>query len=226
MDNKEQNLRNPSSPVYVVGMKALVKGETRTITLVEQTDAELVKHTLGGNTQAYNNLVQRYQRQVYNLAYRMLGNAEDAGDLVQETFLRAYNALGTFRQDASFLTWLYKIASNLCIDHLRSRKAKGALSLDVELAEGREPAADARSCGPEEAAMRDSVKDVVQRAIKNLPERYRLVVTMRHLQDMSVEEIAQALNMPTGTVKTHLFRAREMLRERLRPVLEVETDGK
>ena len=117
--NQKQNSgisRNQASPALVVGMKALVKGETRTITLVEQNDAELVRLTLCGNTQAYNSLVQRYQRQVYNLAYRMLGNAEDAGDLVQDTFLRAYNALGTFRQDASFLTWLYKIASNLCID--------------------------------------------------------------------------------------------------------------
>lgn len=226
MNREEQNPRNQASNPIVVGMKALVKGETRTITLVDQTDAELVKLTLCGNNQAYNSLVQRYQRQVYNLAYRMLGNAEDAGDLVQETFLRAYNALGTFRQDASFLTWLYKIASNLCIDQLRSRKAKGTLSLDVELSEGREPAADLRANGPEETAVRESVQDVVQHAIKNLPERYRVVVVMRHLQDMSVDEIARTLNMPTGTVKTHLFRAREMLRERLRPVLEVETDGK
>ncbi len=193
---------------------------------MEQNDAELVKQTLCGNTAAYNGLVLRYQRQVYNLAYRMLGNAEDSGDLVQETFIRAYSALASFRQDASFLTWLYKIASNLCIDHLRSRKAKSALSLDVELEEGREPAADARTSGPEDAAVRGAVQEVVQRAILNLPERYRVVVVMRHLQDMSVEEIANALNMPTGTVKTHLFRAREMLRERLRSVLEVETDGK
>jgi RNA polymerase sigma-70 factor (ECF subfamily) len=202
------------------------KGETRTITLVEQNDADLVRQTLCGNTSAYNGLVTRYQRQVYNLAYRMLGNAEDAGDLVQDTFLRAYGALASFRQDASFLTWLYKIASNLCIDQLRSRKARSALSLDVELEEGREPAADARNCSPEELAIRDSVQDVVQRAISNLPEKYRVVVVMRHLQDMSVEEIANVLNMPTGTVKTHLFRAREMLRGRLRSVLEMETDGK
>ncbi len=202
------------------------KGETRTITLVEQNDADLVRQTLCGNTSAYNGLVMRYQRQVYNLAYRMLGNAEDAGDLVQETFLRAYGALASFRQDASFLTWLYKIASNLCIDQLRSRKARSALSLDVELEEGREPAADSRSCSPEELAIRDSVQEVVQRAISNLPEKYRVVVVMRHLQDMSVEEIAGVLDMPTGTVKTHLFRAREMLRGRLRSVLEMETDGK
>jgi RNA polymerase sigma-70 factor (ECF subfamily) len=208
-------------------LKALAtKGETRTITLVEQNDAELVRQTLCGNTAAYNGLVTRYQRQVYNLAYRMLGNAEDAGDLVQETFLRAYGALASFRQDASFLTWLYKIASNLCIDQLRSRKAKGALSLDVELEEGREPAAESRDCAPEEVAIRDAVQTVVHRAILNLPEKYRLVVVMRHLQDMSVDEIARALDLPTGTVKTHLFRAREMLRGRLRSVLEMETDGK
>jgi len=211
----------------VVPLKALVtKGETRTITLVEQSDADLVRQTLGGNSSAYNGLVQRYQRQVYNLAYRMLGNAEDAGDLVQDTFLRAYGALASFRQDASFLTWLYKIASNLCIDQLRSRKAKSTLSLEVELEEGREPAADLRSSGPEEAAVRGSVAEVVQRAILNLPEKYRAVVVMRHLHDMSVDEIARVLELPTGTVKTHLFRAREMLRGRLRPVLEMETDGK
>ncbi len=193
---------------------------------MEHNDADLVKQTLCGNTSAYNGLVQRYQRQVYNLAYRMLGNAEDAGDLVQDTFLRAYGALTSFRQDASFLTWLYKIASNLCIDQLRSRKAKSTLSLEVELEEGREPAADLRSTCPEEAAVRGSVSDVVQHAVLNLPEKYRAVVVMRHLNDMSVDEIARVLELPTGTVKTHLFRAREMLRGRLRPVLEMETDGK
>src|ERR1044071_1630556 len=167
-----------------------------TSTLVmEVTDADLVRKTLSGKTEAYNVLVQRYQRQVYNLAYRMLGNAEDAGDLVQDTFLRAYSALAKFRQDASFLTWLYKIASNLCIDQLRSRKAKGALSLDVELEEGREPAADPRYCAPEESAVRDAVQDVVHRAILNLPEKYRVVVVMRHLQDMSVDEIARTLDI-------------------------------
>ena len=193
---------------------------------MEQNDAELVRQTLCGDTAAYNSLVQKYQRQVYNLSYRMLGNAEDAGDLVQDTFIRAYGALSSFRQDASFLTWLYKIASNLCIDLMRSRKAKGALSLNVELEEGREPAADARTSNPEDAAVRDAVKNVVQQAVHCLPEKYRVVVVMRHLQDMSVEDIARVLDLPTGTVKTHLFRGREMLRERLKPVLEMEADGK
>jgi RNA polymerase sigma-70 factor (ECF subfamily) len=192
---------------------------------MEQTDATLVQRTLRGETAAYNVLVQRYQRQVYNLAYRMVGSAEDAGDMVQETFLRAYGALASFRQDASFLTWLYKIASNLCIDHLRARKSKPALSLEVELEEGREPAAD-RQCSPEDTAVRGAVGEIVQKAVMNLPERYRVVVVMRHLQGMSVEEIANQLELPSGTVKTHLFRAREMLRERLRPVLDMEADGR
>ena len=185
-----------------------------------------MRQTLCGNTSAYNGLVVKYQRQVYNLAYRMLGNAEDAGDLVQDTFLRAYSALASFRQDASFLTWLYKITSNLCIDHLRSRKSRSALSLDAEMEEGREPAASYRQASPEDTVVRDAVKDVVHHAILNLPEKYRAVVVMRHLQEMSVEDIAVTLDLPTGTVKTHLFRAREMLRERLRPTLEMESDGK
>lgn len=192
---------------------------------MEPTDAELVQRTLRGETAAYNVLVHRYQRPVYSLIYRMIGNAEDAGDLVQETFLRAYGALASFRQDASFLTWLYKIASNLSIDQMRARRSKGALSLDVELDEGREPSAD-RSASPEETVVRGAVSEIVQKAVMNLPERYRTVVVMRHLHGMSIEEIAEITKLPSGTVKTHLFRAREMLRERLRPVLDMETDGR
>ncbi len=192
---------------------------------MEQTDALLVQRTLGGDTAAYNLLVQRYQRQVYSLAYRMLGNSEDAGDLVQETFIRAFGALASFRQDASFLTWLYKIASNLCIDQMRARRSRGALSLDLELEEGREPVAD-RSTSPEDVAVRGAVAQVVDKAVMNLPEKYRVVVVMRHLQGMSIEEIADQLKLPSGTVKTHLFRAREMLRERLQPVLGIEADGR
>ncbi len=189
---------------------------------MELTDATLVQRVVDGDLNAYNALVMRYQRQVYNLAYRMLNNAEDAGDIVQETFIRAYGALASFRQNASFLTWLYKIASNLCIDFLRSRRSKGALSLDFELEEGREPAADERTYSPESSAVRGAVGQIVNKAVMNLPEKYRVVVIMRHLQGMSVEEIADQLALPSGTVKTHLFRAREMLRERLGPVLEIE----
>ena len=197
----------------------------RTLAPLETSDAEYVRQTLCGNTQTFNCLIQKYQRQVYNLAYRMLGNAEDSGDIVQETFIRAYGALGSFRQDANFVTWLYKITSNLCIDQLRSRKNKGTLSLEVELEEGREPAANIRTSSPENVVIRENTRDIIHKAIMNLPEKYRAVVVMRHLHDMSVEEIATALELPSGTVKTHLFRAREMLRERLSSLMDTNADG-
>ena len=209
-----------------VGIAFELWGKKRTSPpAMEPTDAALVQRTLRGETLAYNHLVGRYQRQVYNLAFRMVGNAEDAYDLVQDTFLRAYSALASFRQDASFLTWLYKICSNLSIDLLRSRRAKGAVSLQEELEDGREPAAEERQSSPEDTVVRDAIGDIVQREVMNLPERYRIVVVMRHLQGMSIEEISQQLNIPSGTVKTHLFRARDMLRGRLRPLLDMEEDG-
>ena len=224
-NNPKPDIRNLVGFRPVMALTPDRRGAKGISTLVmEQTDASLVQRTLGGDTEAYDELVRRYQRQVYNLAYRMLGNPEDAGDLVQETFLRAYGALGSFRQDASFLTWLYKIASNLCIDHMRSRKSKGALSLDLELEEGREPVAD-RTFSPEDTVMRGAVSDVVQKCVMILPAKYRVVVVMRHLQGMSIEEIAEQLSLPSGTVKTHLFRAREMLRDRLKPHLGLE-DGR
>ena len=102
-------------------MKALAKGETRTITLVEHNDAELVRQTLCGNTAAYNGLVQRYQRQVYNLAYRMLGREEDARDATQDAFLSALRKLPSFRGDAAFTTWMHRVTVNACYDILRKR---------------------------------------------------------------------------------------------------------
>lgn len=199
-----------------------VNRDMGTTLIVEENDSDLVQRTLCGDWSAYDQLVKRYQRQIYNFAYRMMGNAEDAQDVSQETFLRAFQALSTFRKDASFLTWLFKIASNLCIDQLRARKSKGTISLDNELEEGREPAADARSSDPEDVVIRGAVQDIVQHAINTLPARYRAVVVLRHLQGMSVEEIAKALELPPGTVKTHLFRAREMLRDRLATALEIK----
>jgi RNA polymerase sigma-70 factor (ECF subfamily) len=197
----------------------------RTANMDALDDASLVRRCLRGDVDCYDVLVRRYQRQVYSLLYRMLGSVDDAEDLVQDTFIRAYNALHSFRQDASFLTWLYKIASNLGIDRIRARRTKGAASLDEEIESGREPAASERETSPEAAAVRTSVSEVVHHEIMMLPERYRRVVLLRHVADMTIEEIAAELNLPTGTVKTHLFRARDMLRDRLRPVLEMENHG-
>ena len=189
-------------------------------------DASLVQRTLAGDATAYDRLIRRYQRQVYNLIYRMVGNTDDADDLVQETFVKAYGALRNFRQDASFLTWLYKIASNLSIDLMRSRRTRGALSLDEEIETGHEPADTDRSMSPEGSAVRGAVADIVDEAIMALPGKYRTVIVMRHIQGLSIEEIAESLDKPSGTIKTHLFRARALLREHLRPVLDLDSDGR
>jgi len=192
----------------------------------EPTDGVLVQRALSGNDAAFNLLVLRYQRQVYSLAYRMLASADDAADIVQETFIRAYGALASFRQDASFLTWLYKIASNLCIDLIRSRYSKRTIPFEADGGDEWDPPATDRTTLPEESALSAAVSDIVHREVLNLPDRYRRVVVMRHLQGQSIDEIAERLGIPSGTVKTHLFRGREMLRERLQAVLGVDSDGR
>jgi RNA polymerase sigma-70 factor (ECF subfamily) len=186
---------------------------------MEKTDAELISNTLAGDIASFNQLIKRYQRPVYNLVYRMLGNAEDASDVTQEVFLRAFCKLNTFRQDAVFTAWLYRIASNMCVDHFRARKI--TVPIEVEEEKGREIPAKKEE-NPEYRAMQNTTGEVVRQAILDLPERYRDVVIMRHLQGMNIEEISNALQLPSGTVKTHLFRGREMLRSRLAPLLGME----
>jgi RNA polymerase sigma-70 factor (ECF subfamily) len=148
----------------------------------------------------------------------MTGNAEDAADLTQDAFVRAYSALGRFRIGSNFSTWLFAIANNACIDLARSRRRRGDTSLDDEIDDGREPAD--RGATPEQHVTRADQAARVQAAVEALPEKYRAVVIMRHLQDMPVEEIGRVLSLPTGTVKTHLFRGRELLRRRLVGVAE------
>lgn len=188
-------------------------------------DGVLVRRTLEGDSQAFDLLVRRYERQVYSLLYRTLGVREDAEDLTQQAFIRAYHALSAFRQDASFLTWLYKIASNLSIDLMRTRQAKRTSSIDEALDGGYEPITTDRQDDPEAMAVRGSVDEIVHGAVMELPDRYRIAVLLRHNADMSIDEIAEELGLPTGTVKTHLYRARELLRQRLRPLLEIESNG-
>lgn len=188
-------------------------------------DGVLVRRTLEGDSQAFDLLVRRYERQVYSLLYRLLGVREDAEDLTQQAFIRAYHALSAFRQDASFLTWLYKIASNLSIDLMRTRQAKRTSSIDEALDGGYEPITTDRQDDPEAMAVRGSVDEIVHGAVMELPDRYRIAVLLRHNADMSIDEIAEELGLPTGTVKTHLYRARELLRQRLRPLLEIESNG-
>lgn len=180
----------------------------------EQT---LVRQAAAGRPAAFTALMECYQRRLYNYCYRMVGNADDASDTTQEAFLRAYRNLGSFRLGEPFSPWLYRIAHNVCIDHLRRRP--NTLSLDVEMNEGRDPAD--KGGGPEASAEEAETRQLINATIADLPEKYRAVMLLRHGQGMSLDEIAEALGLPLNTVKVHLHRAREQMRNRLAGVLEI-----
>ena len=169
---------------------------------LEESDEWWVQRTLE-EPHAFEALVHRYQTRLYNLAYRLTGDREEAEDLTQEALVRAYSALPTFRKGERFSPWVYKILVNLCISFLRRKKPQVPLDVDAPIMD--------RSLTPEQALDKKEIQDTVQKAIMSLPAQYRAAILLRHQQDLSYAEIAQALGLPIGTVKTHLFRAREML---------------
>ena len=166
-------------------------------------DALLVAETLRGRPEAFGTLVERYDRAVYHLAYRTLQDREEARDAAQEAFFKAYRSLKTFKPDAKFSTWLFAIAYHGCCDRLSRRKRFS----NEELPEHADP-----SAGPEREAIASDEARRLRAAIDSLPEKYRAVITLYHLQGRQYDEIAEILELPMGTVKTHLYRAKEQLR--------------
>ena len=169
-------------------------------------DGSLVALALRGNPEAFATLVERYDRAVYHLAYRTLHDVEEARDVTQEAFFKAFRSLRTFRPGSKFSTWIFAITYHACCDRLNRRKR---FSSD-ELPERADP-----SPGPEQRAIALDEATRLRAAIDALPEKYRTVVTLFHLQGKQYEEIASVLGLPMGTVKTHLFRAKEQLRRLL-----------
>src|SRR6266702_3024542 len=179
----------------------------------EQDDAQLVAASKGGNQDAFALLVQRYQRRIFNLIYRMLQQYEEANEITQETFLAAWQGLPSFRGDARFPTWLYRIAYNCSLKQLEQRKREKALHAAMQAEQLVQHTDDSqRTDAALEARDRQSM---VHEQLASLPAKYRVVLVLRHLQEMTYEEIAETLTMPIGTIKTHLFRARNLLKERL-----------
>jgi RNA polymerase sigma-70 factor (ECF subfamily) len=175
----------------------------------EQDDATLVIASKAGNQDAFALLVQRHQRRVFNLVYRMLQQYEEANEVTQETFLAAWQGLSSFRGDARFSTWLYRIAYNCALKQIEQRKRDTALQVAMQ-----EEVIDTDERVGAELEIRDR-QALVREHISTLPAKYRIVLVLRHLQDMTYEEMAEILTMPIGTIKTHLFRARNLLKERL-----------
>ena len=173
----------------------------------------IVQQVLEGNTNAFEELVLEYEKKVYNVALRILGNSEDAADMTQEAFIKAFNSLSGFRGDSKFSVWLTRIVSNLCLDFLRSRSHRPTVSLSVEDDEGDDVQLDIAdvSQSPELLLERSLTRESVRRGLKALPEDYREILLLREIQGLSYDEIAEALNIEVGTVKSRIFRGRKKL---------------
>jgi RNA polymerase sigma factor (sigma-70 family) len=185
-----------------------------------EVDDILIQEALKGDQKAFRSLVSRHQASVYHIIVRMVRDKELADDLVQETFMKAFSSLRSYRSEYRFSTWLYKIAANSSIDHLRKKRIQ-ALSLDAPVDTG-----DGQvgievpdyTYHPDEEMVRREQSVSIAEAIAALPEKYRRVIIARHQEDKSYEEIAAELKVPVGTVKARIFRARELLKKRLRSV--------
>lgn len=178
----------------------------------EDIESLWVQRTLAGDQQAFGELVLRYERDVFNLAYRMLGERGEAEDAAQEAFLRAYANLDRYDQERSFKTWVLSIASNHCIDRLRRRRLTW-LSLEEPLPP--HPALTSDTPGPEEATLVHERNVLVQELLDKLSPEYRIAVVLRYWYDLSYAEIAEMLNTTESAVKSRLFRARQALAEQL-----------
>jgi RNA polymerase sigma-70 factor (ECF subfamily) len=182
-------------------------------------DAALVARARDGDRAAFDELVLRHEDRVYNMALRMLGNADDALDLAQEVFLSAYRALKAFESKSLFSTWLYRVTVNRCRDEMRRRATvKHTRPRPLGGPDPDDPPADppARSASPEEAAASRESMGIVAAAVEALPEDAREVLVLRDVEGLAYEEIAAVLDVPVGTVRSRLFRARSLVRDRLR----------
>jgi len=187
-----------------------------------KTDETLVAQARRGDTVAFDDLVIRYQDRVFNMSYRMLGNREDAMDVSQEVFVTVFRSIGRFQERARFGTWLYRIIVNRCRDELR-RRVSVKHTRPASLSAGDvEPAARV-GAGPVEQASARELQVLLERAIAELPEDVREVMVLRDTEDLAYEEIAAIVDVPVGTVRSRLNRARTLLKERLAPLLEAES---
>lgn len=175
-------------------------------------EQELISRSQASDIEAFNQLVERYQRLVYNLALRMLGNAETAEDAAQDTFLSAYKAIGKFR-GGSFKAWILRIAANVCHDKMRAARRARVASLDDLMEELGDFIADNDAESPEDYTLRRELGRFINEGLTHLPEDQRLVVILCDIQGLSYEEISEATNSSLGTVKSRLNRGRARLRD-------------
>lgn len=193
---------------------------------MEITDAAVVAQVLAGDKEAFRLLVDRHTRSIYGVAYRMTGTQQDAEEIVQETFLRAYKSLYRFELRSSFSTWLYRIAVNRSLDFLKAKKMTDTYQLSNNLSSGpeeddREIQIAAADPGPDRLLLSTEARQKIAQAIEMLSPAERVAFTMRHMEGKSIEEISKALNVRASAAKNSIFRAVQKIRQRLEPLMSV-----
>ncbi len=185
-------------------------------------DAELVKRVQAGDKAAFDILVQKYQHKVVNLITRIVSDQTESYDIAQDAFIKAYRAIGNFRGDSQFYTWLYRIAANTAKNYLASRARKSSnYTVDVEDAEHFEGESRLKELTtPENLLLSEEIERTVFQAIKDLPDDLKSAITLREIEGLSYEEIAEVMGCPIGTVRSRIFRARDAIDKELRPLLE------
>lgn len=197
------------------------------VELSQQLDHELVQRVQRGDSAAFDLLVRKYQHRIVALIGRYVSDWSECQDVAQETFLRAYRALGNFRGDAQFYTWLHRIAVNTAKNHLvAGNRRPPTEDIDISDAEQFDSGIRLRDTDtPERELMRQQMEQTVVRAVEGLPEELRTAITLREVEGLSYEEIAKQMDCPIGTVRSRIFRAREAIDEQLRPLMDTPDSG-
>nr|WP_295973096.1 RNA polymerase sigma factor SigW [uncultured Bacillus sp.] len=179
-----------------------------------------IQQVLKGDRNAFGEVVELYKDKVFQLSFRMLGNRHEAEDIAQEAFIRAYVNIQSFNMNLKFSTWLYRIATNLCIDRIRKKKPDYYLDAEVAGTEGLTMYSHipANTSLPEDDVESLELQESIQKEISKLPEKYRSVIVLKYIEELSLNEISEILDLPLGTVKTRIHRGREALRKQLRHV--------
>jgi RNA polymerase sigma factor (sigma-70 family) len=212
---KKKHTSSPASPPSRIKVPNLL--EQKRIESREE-DSALIKRALGGDQRAFLKLRQKYYDAIFKLINRMVRNREEVEDLTQEAFIKAFTSLAGFDEEYAFSTWLYKIASNNSIDYIRKKKLQ-TFSIDKPIESDDSdysfelPDTELK---PDQELIAAQRKKMLEEAMNSLPPKYRQVIMMRHVDEREYQEIAKALKLPLGTVKAHIFRARELLYKRLR----------
>ncbi|MDP4163218.1 MAG: RNA polymerase sigma factor SigW [Bacillota bacterium] len=187
---------------------------------MEASVRNLVKQVKKGDQNAFGEIVEIYKDSLYQVCYRILGNRQEAEDAAQEAFIRAYVNINSFNIELKFSTWIFRIATNLCIDRIRRKKPDFYLDAEVSGTQGLTMYSQIASEDPLTEARVESMElqDTIQKEILKLPEKYRIAIVLKYIEDLSLNEISEILDLPLGTVKTRIHRGRDLLRKQLQHV--------